>query len=279
MAKSKADRQRDAARKARKNPIKKKESPIRINLTEYGGNMSSFIDSISNAALHASLGTRDESFGYNVHAPVFPKSLKGHSITTKNKVIVSMPPLTPLSERVIALCESIGEAEPIFLPFTWIDDLYEGGKCHYNVMNCVKRYGGRRITGWMIFENWAEANAEFHSVWEDPEGNLIDISPRAFGEETILFMPDPNTNFFISNEYPDKFKYPIQRSTYPGQPFVDGEPNPITNAYIPRAMPGPYVLKEIPIDNALFEKYGIHVNELMEEDPLTDDKYPMVLYV
>lgn len=64
-------------------------------------------------------------------------------------------------------------------------------ECFFNVMEKVEREGGSIRYGWIIWENpkvWLLG--EFHAVWEGPDGELIDITPKADGERRILFQPD-----------------------------------------------------------------------------------------
>ncbi len=34
--------------------------------------------------------------------------------------------------------------------------------------------------------------AEFHCVWQSPEGKIIDITPKDYEVENIIFLPDPS---------------------------------------------------------------------------------------
>ena len=64
--------------------------------------------------------------------------------------------------------------------------------CFDGVLEKVRHDGGGIRLGWVIWE-WPNAflNAEFHAVWIDPAGQLVDITPKPLGEKTILFAPDP----------------------------------------------------------------------------------------
>lgn len=37
--------------------------------------------------------------------------------------------------------------------------------------------------------------AEFHCIWESPEGELFDITPKMYETENIVFLPDPTKSF------------------------------------------------------------------------------------
>ena len=55
----------------------------------------------------------------------------------------------------------------------------------------VQEQGGQHINGWAIWQ-WASilVEAEAHSVWRSPEGELVDITPHDNGERAILFLHD-----------------------------------------------------------------------------------------
>ncbi|MBT9394386.1 hypothetical protein KLP40_14540 [Hymenobacter sp. NST-14] len=62
--------------------------------------------------------------------------------------------------------------------------------CFLNVQEKVRRDGGQVHYGWAIHETNLLREAERHAVWEDNEGNLLDITPQETGEEEILFVSD-----------------------------------------------------------------------------------------
>ena len=65
-------------------------------------------------------------------------------------------------------------------------------ECFSIVAQLVALCGGSQVFGWAIFEIpgiWLEA--EFHTVWESPDGSLFDVTPRPFELDEILFLPDP----------------------------------------------------------------------------------------
>jgi hypothetical protein len=77
--------------------------------------------------------------------------------------------------------------------------------CYQNVERKIARDGGSIQHGWQIWEIpqiWLEA--EFHAVWRSPEGDLVDITPKADSSEGILFLPDLHRTYAgkqIFNEY------------------------------------------------------------------------------
>lgn len=107
----------------------------------------------------------------------------------------SLPSTTPgavLTKKVERLCRSLSPAPPVRLRYSDVGAGYRATNCHANVTHRVREHGGRRINGWMIWENQSFAEAEFHAVWATEAGELLDITPRSDGEEMILFLPDPS---------------------------------------------------------------------------------------
>lgn len=69
--------------------------------------------------------------------------------------------------------------------------------CHANVARHVRRAGGERVFGWKLwcYPGRQAVEAEFHCVWRDPSGRLVDITPDAEGETQILFVADPGRRY------------------------------------------------------------------------------------
>jgi hypothetical protein len=60
----------------------------------------------------------------------------------------------------------------------------EVAQCHANVQQLVHVHGGRGVWGWHFNLNTTDPNqcrveAVFHAVWESPQGDLIDITPKS----------------------------------------------------------------------------------------------------
>ena len=67
-------------------------------------------------------------------------------------------------------------------------------RCFENVRAVVRQSGGSFQHGWRMREQaTAYVEGEFYAVWRDPEGALIDVTPRADGQTTILFLPETQT--------------------------------------------------------------------------------------
>lgn len=96
-----------------------------------------------------------------------------------------------ITEKILELCNMVvPEATPEYIPVeaqTWGSPM----ECFPNVQRIVREQRGTQINGWAIWQ-WANIliEAEAHSVWESPEGKLIDITPHDYGEKEILFLRD-----------------------------------------------------------------------------------------
>jgi hypothetical protein len=98
---------------------------------------------------------------------------------------------TAITPAVIALCESLNTEPPAYMPVQ--EDrcgLY--GFCNLGVLGKIKADGGTIRFGWIIWEYpGLYLTAEFHSVWVDSSGVLIDITPKPDGETEIVFASGP----------------------------------------------------------------------------------------
>jgi len=67
------------------------------------------------------------------------------------------------------------------------------GWCSDGVLEKVKHDGGCIRFGWTIWE-WPRVllTGEFHAVWVNLTGDLIDITPKPHREDRIVFVPDPS---------------------------------------------------------------------------------------
>jgi hypothetical protein len=69
--------------------------------------------------------------------------------------------------------------------------------CFPNVDRQVQLNGGQAVTGRLA---WTDPevrylNFEAHAVWRTPAGDLVDVTPKADGEERVLFAPDPRVAY------------------------------------------------------------------------------------
>lgn len=61
------------------------------------------------------------------------------------------------------------------------DNEHHANNCHSNVDKYIENYGGKRVGGWLLVRNKTFTNSglwvwTFHSVWENKEGELLDVT-------------------------------------------------------------------------------------------------------
>lgn len=116
-------------------------------------------------------------------------------------------PTTPpeISDAVLDLLRVLGIAgnTPSWLPYVETQFFEpEVRECHVNAWLQWKYSNeGSVRSGWLIWEHRVSDLVEghFHSVWENARGELVDVTPREDGEETILFVPDPSRNLRLTS--------------------------------------------------------------------------------
>lgn len=69
-------------------------------------------------------------------------------------------------------------------------------ECFQIVANHIEVHGGSAVTGWAIWEvPDVFIEAEFHCVWQAPDGSLLDLTPHAHRYDEILFLPDSTITY------------------------------------------------------------------------------------
>lgn len=109
-------------------------------------------------------------------------------------VVTTTPP--EISRAVRRLIDSVVHgAEPVYLDVQPEADAIVH-ECFLNVQAKVARDGGQMLCGWQLWE-WPHVlvEAEFHSVWVSPAGEMVDITPKPEGERRILFVPDARRRY------------------------------------------------------------------------------------
>lgn len=103
-----------------------------------------------------------------------------------------------ISTDVRRLCRKLGHVEePVFVPaLVAMVPGAELNNCFDDVRREIEKNGGAIQHGWTIWQ-WPGIfiEAEFHAVWRDSQGRLIDVTPKLDGEDRILFAPDLNRVF------------------------------------------------------------------------------------
>jgi hypothetical protein len=65
-------------------------------------------------------------------------------------------------------------------------------ECFQLVEQRVKLEGGQSVFGWSLWElPTVFVEAEFHSVWQQSSGELLDVAPKNRAIARVFFLPDP----------------------------------------------------------------------------------------
>lgn len=102
----------------------------------------------------------------------------------------------PLLPHVLEFCLSVvADMEPLRIPCQPL-----AGKpfneCVVVVPEHAAANGGEQVIGWAIWERpGVFIEAEFHSVWKTPAGELVDVVPREYPFKAITFLPDPHRTY------------------------------------------------------------------------------------
>jgi SEC-C motif len=103
--------------------------------------------------------------------------------------MITVPQLK--DERVPNLLALIKlNASAFFVPVV-PDAWAKRNECFDNVSAKMQSDGGERRVGWQIWKHPFMLEAEYHAVWESPDGNLFDITPKDIKTGEILFVEDP----------------------------------------------------------------------------------------
>lgn len=70
----------------------------------------------------------------------------------------------------------------------------EDRQCYTNVRMATEQYGGKGVVGWEVVEYPDMVEFRHHAVWENPKGELCEITPNTSG----VFIPDPSLPPFQS---------------------------------------------------------------------------------
>jgi hypothetical protein len=101
-----------------------------------------------------------------------------------------------VTPAILALCEQLlVEAAPQFLDVSPRGDA-QILDCFPVVQQQAEQGGGEVCYGWRFWElPLAYVEAEFHAVWRNPAGDLMDITPTQTGATRILFVADPGRRY------------------------------------------------------------------------------------
>lgn len=81
----------------------------------------------------------------------------------------------------------------------------QAGECHINAWIQTLHEGGKIQSGWTFWQNTtlSFAECEFHTIWINSSRFPCDVTPRADGENEILFIPDKNRQI-VFTKYDDQ---------------------------------------------------------------------------
>jgi hypothetical protein len=107
-----------------------------------------------------------------------------------------------IDNNVQQFCKKISPKElPVFLAVqspNWSRLKY----CNKNVEHMIQLYGGKMVLGYKIwYVPMLYIEAETHAVWQNPGGQLIDITFNPDGETRVLFLPTPKLKTVIAQSY------------------------------------------------------------------------------
>lgn len=116
------------------------------------------------------------------------KILPGFEIE-ENFISIKMTPPT-INKHIEKLIKKLGAThEPDYIDVE-PEPGAEVGDCFPAVQKKIASDGGKMIMGWQIWQSKNIVEAECHAVWEDPEGEIHDITPKSIGINRILFVED-----------------------------------------------------------------------------------------
>lgn len=105
-------------------------------------------------------------------------------------------PGNPESAHVLDFCRHVVKGQtPVVVPYKPLPGK-PAHECFSIVPEHVIAHGGEQLIGWAIWETPGMLiEAEFHTLWQDPQGNLVDLTPCGTPHQNILFLPDPGREY------------------------------------------------------------------------------------
>ncbi|MBX3563814.1 MAG: hypothetical protein KF730_04470 [Sphingomonas sp.] len=123
----------------------------------------------------------------------------------------------PTDPDVLQFLALWGLPDPIFLDYVDVGAGYSPDFCHVSANHRVSVAGGRRVLGWALWQFPQCVLGNCHSVWEDPTGNLIDVTPPKLGTRT-LFVADSSLSITWQ---PNRHRLYNNRTNVAGCPMLD----------------------------------------------------------
>lgn len=174
-----------------------------------------------NARVHVSHGVFDEHrfnpfFPGKLRSPRGKPTIEGFKAALREPRGTTPPEVTP---EIAEFCASISQ-KPVAYVRVDPSPAAKVARCHWNVMEHILKNGGTSAIGWAIWEApGIHMEAEFHSVWVSPDGEMIDITPHRNGVARVLFLPDPQYSGLTSRLKGDQD--PVVPPGYPRRALVD----------------------------------------------------------
>jgi hypothetical protein len=100
--------------------------------------------------------------------------------------------------------------DPVYLDYTDVGEDYAPDFCHVSAKHRVLKHGGRRVHQGGV----DVVLGDFHSVWENPDGVLVDVTPPKAGKRT-LFVRDPSLAIGREGNVQKRYN---NRTNVPGAP-------------------------------------------------------------
>jgi len=137
----------------------------------------------------------------------------GHLTVMTNDIQAALPALNePLLQEFVQRFQLANP--PVYLDY--LDCGYDANQCHLSAKHRAMTKGGRRVHGWAVWKIGDMLAGEHHSVWEDIDKELIDVTPPKFGGGQVLFVRDDLSDLV---EMEGVFVMWADRTTIPGIPF------------------------------------------------------------
>ena len=123
-------------------------------------------------------------------------------------------PASPSDPAVLEFIAAWGLPDaPILLPYSDVGAGYGSDWCHVSSKAHAMRHGGRRVHGWALwYYEGAGVMGNFHSIWEDPDGVLVDVTPPKFQRTEVMFVRDREASIVSSG---GSFVMPQNRMAIP----------------------------------------------------------------
>lgn len=147
-------------------------------------------------------------------APVTVALLKlSYSFVERSSV--SQLPSSASAPDVVSFCTAFGFTDsPVYLPYH--DAGYGPDWCHVSAKHNAMNNGGKRVHGWALWQYPSGVMGDFHSVWENSDGTLIDVTPSKFDQSQVLFVRDRITDIYFIQGV---FTLPTNRMSPPSAPY------------------------------------------------------------